>query len=915
MEELNNETEEIIKSFLVPFLKKIKKNGIKLSVEKILPGFNVNNFLIEKVRRALKFKKKLNLGRLGYVNIYYSGEIILEPVGLACLAVKNIAVTDEKILAVFDDILNQIEFNFLYDETYLSNKINKVLSNLNKTEFYSFGTSEERTLYDFFVFILIRYYKHTNKESPNWFKNIVKNISRKEFARDCLNFFSENSFKAFEKISENIYFDYKVAFDSWILRFFLNKKTNRGQISKLLNLFKLDLRANVEKFIKKYTGESFLNGLGEMLLAMVDALICGVSDDCLNIPKNYFNFTMTFGENEFSRRFRWFGIKDHEEFVEISENKNFNDCIIVRAEKEPVILARPTILNFGTVAKYKIEHKFKYSAAIKNLKEDTNYYFKIKRAGKNYLNNFKTCKKNNFFDFLIFSDSQGMLESDYKLFKTVLEKSFETFPDAEFLVHLGDFVDDGNNENYWDFILDSKIWGSSAVLPMAGNHETKFNPPLKFAGVKNSILTHFNLDFKNNENIIYYYFEYKNALFLVLDTNNPDGLGKSQIMWARQILKRSKMKWKIILTHKNAYSNGPHCLDHDMRTSASEIAELAAIGGVCLIVGGHEHVYSRSAPMCMGKPTNEEKKIENKLEIFENPDGAIFVTMGTSGVKNYKIAKKPLHKNDVVIDLNVPMFARIEIEENYLKFTAFKYESDNFKTIDEFWIKKNEEIEFNSNSVIKKIENLPDYPFVSFSTKINQIIDIYKKLSTNEKLKVNNLSRFNRICGNDFSLNEILSSDIAIVCSFSEFMSAISNNSIRIIIINCQEIKFGNSFGFKRKIKIERNLMIRGNAKLSFVSFLVKKNTILIINGTIRVDNNRNIFSIFPAIHTFEMHQNSVLVLSGNTNFENNFGIGKKSCIKVIGNNVYVYLKGNNFIKIPKKFTTGKQANVILDIV
>jgi hypothetical protein len=348
---------------------------------------------------------------------------------------------------------------------------------------------------------------------------------------------------------------------------------------------------------------------------------------------------------------------------------------------------------------------------------------------------------------------------------------------------------------------------------------------------------------------------------------------------------------------------------------ASEISELAAAGGVCLAVGGHEHVYSRSAPMCMGKTTHEEKKINNKHEVFENPDGTIFITMGTSGIKNYKVAKNPIHKNDIVIDLKTPMFSKIEIEKDYLKFTAFKYESDNFEIIDEFYIKKNEDIKFDSNLVIKKIKNLPDYPFVSFDTKINHIINIYKKLSVDEKPKVINLSRFNRIYNNNFSLNRISNSNIAVVCTFFEFMSALSDCSVGVIIINCQEIKFGNRFGFKKKIKIERNLMIRGNAKLIFISFLIKKGVVLIIDDTIRIDNNRKIFSIFPAIYTFEMRKNSVLILKGNISLEYNFGIGKRSCIKVTGNNVYIYLKSNNFKKIPSKFVTGKHANVILGIV
>ncbi|MDR1364014.1 MAG: metallophosphoesterase [Oscillospiraceae bacterium] len=911
MSDSGKKLEKIIKDSFVPFLEKVQENGIKLSIEKILPGFVVNDFIIEKTKRSLKFEKKLNLGKLGYANIYYRDSIIIEPVGIVKLIVKNFEITNEKIIAVFDNILEQIEQNFLQNKDYILLKFNKVLTNLTEIGFYTCSTSEEKTIYDFLLVIIFKHYRYTNSEFPDWFKDAIKNVGRKAFAQDCLNFFAENLFQAIKKIIDSVYFDYEMIFDSLILRFFLNKKTNYGQISKILHFFNIDLFENLENFIKNYTGESFLNGFGEMLFAMVDALVCEVSIEKTHKSNNNFNFTSTFGKDAFSRRFRWFGNNNNTEFLEISKSEDFEKCEIIKANHESVVLARPTVLNLGAVTKYKIENKFLYSAEIKDLHQDTEYYIRIKRPRKNYINKFKTCEKNENFEFLVFADSQGMIKEDYEVFKKTLETSIKIFSKnspPEFLIHLGDFVDDGNNENYWDFILESKIWGSFSVLPVVGNHETKFNPPLKFQGIQNSISTHFNLE-KNkildeNLNGIYYYFEHKNALFVVLDTNLPDGLGKRQINWARRVFENSKVEWKIILTHKTAYSYGPHYADYDVRCISEEIAELAAIGNVCLVLGGHDHVYSRSKHICLNKYTNEEKHSEN----FINPDGTIFVTMGTSGVKNYKISRK--NSNDeVVLDLKVPLFAKIEIKTNELCVKI--YEINNSKIIDQFIICKNKNIKFNHELISRKIENLPDCPCLTFDRKINEVTDLYNRLEEKEKKKVNNLKKLRRIYKSNKTFNKILNSDIAIVESRNEFLDAINNSNFRTIIINFNEIKFENKFGFGRKIKVNRDLLIKGNAKLTFVSFIVGKNISLILGGSIRIDNNRKIFSLLPTIHAFEMYKNSILVLSDNAYIEQAFGIGKSSTIKAIGKNIRVYMKSNNFKKIPENFTIGSSIDII----
>ena len=120
-----------------------------------------------------------------------------------------------------------------------------------------------------------------------------------------------------------------------------------------------------------------------------------------------------------------------------------------RTNKKNTHNVRPKLNNADTF----LENKNKYSLSLNNFKTDKEYFIRVRRSLGNYENSFiiKDCKN---LSFIVMSDSQGMTKEDYDIFIKVFQKIYEKF-DFKFVAHLGDFVDDGSNENYWDFILNS----------------------------------------------------------------------------------------------------------------------------------------------------------------------------------------------------------------------------------------------------------------------------------------------------------------------------------------------------------------------------------------------------------------------------------------------------------------------------
>ncbi|GMB10877.1 MAG: metallophosphoesterase [Candidatus Improbicoccus devescovinae] len=940
MKKNNEHVNKIINNLLVNLLNKIKNYDINSEFSSIFPGLNINNFIIKKIKKMFRFKKKITLGSiLGDINIYYQNGILIEPIGLARIAVKNVVITEKKILLTITNIFDQIRKKYFSNQDYVIKKVNIILTKLSQKEIYNPGNSKEKSLLDLVSLILLNYYNISGDDSPDWLKNVIDNIDKKDIAQDFIDFFIENITNALEKISKNVYFDYKVTLDSGLLRWILNKKTNKGQISKLLSIFNFDLTKIIKNTANNYVSESFLNGFGELLIDMTGILVFDVNNQNCYKKVNPFDLTLTFGKDTRSSRvFRWFSNNSveinkfnhsKEEFLEISDNKNFIFAKRIQSKVEIVNLARPTI-NFGVIAKYNIEKKYKYSAVVEGLEQKKTYYYRIFSKNRQYKNNFNTCDSNENFRFLAFADSQGMIKSDYDTFLKLFQSGINKFPDAEFVVHVGDFVDDGNNENYWDFLLDSPLWGMKPVVPVVGNHEAKFNPSLSFAGVKNSVFNHFAIDpadsniIDNPENELYYAFEYKKNLFIVLDTNVSDdeiGLGRKQYNWIHNIVKKSQnfnFNHKIILTHKSAYSCGHHCNDTDVYWISRDIIKISAICGIDLVIGGHDHVYSRSYISCMNKNLEftTHKNGENHEIISSSFDGVysegtVFVTLGTSGTKYYATSTHAPYENKKIMNFGSPSFAEINIQEQSIKFSIYKFDDNLDKLVlsDKFIISKNNYLCKFDNKInlidassfvdsIKKlaeniIANLPDCPWIDWTLKLQRVNYFLDHVLTKvfDKKELKNYKLFLKKCKDNTTYINIIKSHICIIYNKQDFLQAIQDIKIGTIIVKCDEIKFENRFGIGRTIFVNHNIIIKGKSEFLFVSFHVDSGITLIIDGEIKISNNRKIFSVYSAITAFKLFSDSTLILGEFVSISHIFGVGKSKDFKFLGENIKIYRK------------------------
>ncbi len=917
---------ELVKQVIEPYFEELKKEGIKSRIESMFTNTNIDKLILSKVRKHLASSRVIELSKgLGRICIQYrSSGIQIEPIGLVRFLIKKITITDGQIIRITDDIFRQIHEKYVCNSDYLMKKIEEIISKLDETGIYKPETSEEKTIYDLVLLMLLNYYK-MEKNVPNWMKQAIDNLSQTQIIEDWLDIIIDQVSSILSNISENLYLDFNVTFDSKILKLALNKKTNRGQLSELLAMMNINVKDIIYNIAQSYISPSFVKGMGELIGGIASNFLSDFNHKQNISVKEKFGdannqisdvnpcqITITLGKNMNERSFRWYcSDRTNENFIEYSTDSNFINSKIVKADCEEVNKTKP-IINFGLISSYAIEKACKCSVTLSNLESGRTYYYRVgdkDRINESEIYKFKTGENKENFSFTVLADSQGMIKYDYDLFLRVFKDAEERLSDSEFVVHMGDFVDDGNNEDYWDWLLDSKLWRENAVVPLAGNHEARISPIACRYGVENSIVGHFNVDKSLNQDFstgIYYSYIYKNTLFIVLNTNDMDEYGrisKEQYLWALNKAKNTNTKWKILLTHKSPYSNGPHHKDSDVRSMKWQIIRLAYEGNIDLVIGGHDHVYVRTPMLSAEKVISCEKRLKNyngeNYETYLNSNGTIFIVPGTSGVKNYKQDLSFMFPTEKIMDVNFPIYSKVDVTEDTLYYTSYKYDVLKRKSyiLDKFAIEKkqSDRIRLKGELAVKLISDLPDVPWMNHNTKIEKIRNIYNNLEYSERVRVKNYNKLLEIEHVNKSYKKIAQGDIISINSKRGFLDAVNNEKISTIVVDCDEIKFENIFGKRKRCVVKRDLCIRGRARLIMLNIEVRNNSTLIIEDSICIDNTRKILSLCKSISAIDVYDNSVIILGGKTSIRSAYGTGvKKYSINLLGEKNKAYLNSSS---------------------
>ena len=228
----------------------------------------------------------------------------------------------------------------------------------------------------------------------------------------------------------------------------------------------------------------------------------------------------------------------------------------------------------------------RFTAILDQLQFGTSYSYKVgsENGAWSGTASFDTESSGDMgFSFIWFGDTHKS-----KKWGDLIQNSFQEFPDVAFYSIAGDLVSTGLYRDDWDQLLSfsGPVFNHKPLMPVPGNHD---NQDGLGAWMYQDI---FSLPVNGPAKVLpelTYAFNYKNALFLMIDATAPIGVQSS---WIEAQLESSGAKWKFAMFHFPPYN-----YEEDYVVIREEWCTLFDKYHVDMVMSGHTHYYMRSKPI------------------------------------------------------------------------------------------------------------------------------------------------------------------------------------------------------------------------------------------------------------------------------------------------------------------------------
>jgi len=197
------------------------------------------------------------------------------------------------------------------------------------------------------------------------------------------------------------------------------------------------------------------------------------------------------------------------------------------------------------------------------------------------------------FSFLYVGDAQNSILS---LWTRTIQQACARHPDARFVVHAGDLINDDTSDREWGewFAAVAGIHTRIACVAAAGNHEytaRTLSPQWRpqFAFPENGP------DLEALRETVYY-LDYQDVRVISLNThlmNEELGPASTQAQWdwLKQLLENNPNRWTVITHHHPMHAGAAERTGH-VRLNL-RFKRLYEAHGVDLVLQGHDHTYAR----------------------------------------------------------------------------------------------------------------------------------------------------------------------------------------------------------------------------------------------------------------------------------------------------------------------------------
>ncbi len=390
---------------------------------------------------------------------------------------------------------------------------------------------------------------------------------------------------------------------------------------------------------------------------------------------------------------------------------------------------------------YKAMDKYVHKVVVDTLKPNTKYQYRVgdsKTGVWSDVGYFTTpSKSKDDANFIVFADVQASNEENFQAAAKVLHVAVDTMPNYEFAIGLGDFVNDCTNEEWDSYFRNFAFMNMNTTLvPVAGNHEGnlqwfKFNNMFNIGAVEDSATI----------TGCYYSFDWGDAHFAVLNTNDMYPMSASQINWLKNDMNASDAQWKIVLMHRALYSAGKNINKPDTVIMRNLLLPIIDELGIDVVFAGHDHMYMRTEPV----KGEEVQTAQTVTEIWNgesttfavNPDGTTHILPSTAGTKRYGVneeAMPPILESSAIArdTKDGGVFATVSLDSNHFVYKAYMVDDETGEKslIDSYAIKKTDREPVNDG-----YEDLPtDIGSTAGQHGMTFVVEILKMLVSYIKL-------------------------------------------------------------------------------------------------------------------------------------------------------------------------------------
>lgn len=273
-------------------------------------------------------------------------------------------------------------------------------------------------------------------------------------------------------------------------------------------------------------------------------------------------------------------------------------------------------------------------------------------------------------NFLVIGNTSDAAEQSTNEIKDKIAAAMESY-DADFIIHTGDIVSTGANEDSGrEFFTPFRGPISKAALLIALG-EDEYGPNRADKSGRGFLKANYRKIHTmpwSRGTPSYYYVDTANARIIFIDTNNVYGVidapaltaKSTQYEWLRSALSSAGSdKWKIVVMHHPVYSSGK---EEDKLSSF--LAPLFEAYRVNLVIQGHQGAYERTKPIVKGAPARS---------------GPIYVTVGGGG----KLFEPMEYQNEWGAKYyETPHFAQISIVDRKLSLRVYTHENKKIDSLD-----------------------------------------------------------------------------------------------------------------------------------------------------------------------------------------------------------------------------------------